>query len=269
MKKILSLLLLLVSLTTGLAYNDVVTYSSGGSLNTSYSGYAVAGSFGNNNYCLVLGGALPGEMVFDVLNTSSRTIYIVGTGWSGYSTSTFSTSDFSAGVDSWAATTGTSVTGNVDNIVSTNDCLRISVDTTTGNHYATTKNLLPGSGSAHLKVSFSYYIPSGTVVAKIKVDAAAVIGGDTKVVSTTGSWQRVTDWDVYNLNVLGGTTPLRFWLGDSTSYSFTGDGIGVAYVKDVIVKQVDEPSIASGSDLKLFYNGSAWKYVNSSGTVLP
>jgi len=66
------------------------------------------------------------------------------------------TSDFSAGVDGWTAAQGTA-DGNIDSIGGENDNLRLTIDSTNGNHRIEKSLTVTGK---YYKVSFDYYIPS-------------------------------------------------------------------------------------------------------------
>jgi len=97
------------------------------------------------------------------------------------------TSDFSSGVDSWAAVRATAA-GNIDSIGGQNDTLRVTIDGSSGtDHYVRRAGSGMTAGKLY-RAKFDYYIPSGNSV----VDQISVAGAGNEItiqyLGTTDSW---------------------------------------------------------------------------------
>lgn len=131
-------------------------------------------------------------------------------------------SDFSSDEDGFVSS-GTMVIGNQDNIsdgvTSFDDCLKITVDSSTGDHIVY-KNLDGGLNS--IKVSFKYYIPASNVDATYLYIYNGVY--PTISATTVGTWVEYVGYhNVMDISV-------RYRLGGN---SYVGNGTDHIYIKDL------------------------------------
>jgi fibronectin-binding autotransporter adhesin len=130
------------------------------------------------------------------------------------------TSDFSAGVDGWAAVRGTA-DGNIDGISGVDNTLRLTVDSTASNtHFV---NRTPFSGllvGKRYRVGFDYFITAANVTMNgLRLQQITTAQILSPIQSVTGAWTSITPVEFVStesrLDVLGyaGAAP-----------TFTGNG---------------------------------------------
>jgi hypothetical protein len=144
------------------------------------------------------------------------------------------TSDFSAGVDGWAAVRGTA-DGNIDGISGVDNTLRLTVDSTASNtHFV---NRTPFSGllaGKRYRVGFDYFITAANVTMNglrlQQINTAQIL---SPIQSVTGAWTSITPVEFVStetrLDVLGyaGATP-----------TFTGNGTDTFYLHSFAVTRI-------------------------------
>ena len=179
-------------------------------------------------------------------DTSTPSEYLstgVGTGGE-----VFYETDFSSGTDLWTGTRGTAA-GDIDDIGSQNDWLRLTLDTSTGDHYVARASLLT-SGLSY-EVTYTYYIPSTNSHADgLKLGATG---------SALGENQTVTDTVTTVTEVIKAEGAfLLFVATDGGVTSFTdAAGDDVFYVKDVTVRSVDHGANVDGAKFFTTTNGNS------------
>jgi len=143
------------------------------------------------------------------------------------------TSDFSSGVDSWAAVRSTAA-GNIDSIGGQNDTLRVTIDGSSGvDHYVRRAGSGMTAGKSY-RAKFDYYIPSGNSV----VDQISVNGAGNEItmqyLGTTDSWVTKTiDFDnPYNTAVQDFPIIFSGATGGSNVLSGTSAQNDVFYIKN-------------------------------------
>jgi hypothetical protein len=137
-------------------------------------------------------------------------------------------SDFSAGVNGWAASNGTAA-GNIDGIGGEDDCLRFTCSVASSTHYLV-KNML--TVGLLYRVSFRYFIPSGqSNVNGIRL--ASAYWAEQTDLTTLDAWTPVTK------TFVAPSALLRIYQTDDGSITF-GDAAGddVIYIKDMVITRV-------------------------------
>lgn len=152
--------------------------------------------------------------------------------WAGVWAGIYS-SNFSAGVDGWAATNGT-VAGNIDTIGGQNDNLRLTVDATSNLHFAYKASASFTQGK-RFRVNFDCYIPStNTNMDGVQVswDGAGAVSYASPALD---SWFRVTNEHVLTLpsNVLRVTA-----LDGGVNIFQDAGGDDVIYIRNVTVTEI-------------------------------
>lgn len=132
----------------------------------------------------------------DVRQVSRQNIIPRALSWGALS-ATY-TADWSAGDDSWTVTSNMTATGNIDAVsdgsTSKDNTLRLEPSTANGQHNVGRNALLnPGR---RIRVTITYYIPSGQTTNGLLVTSAGSASGETpprqKQLSTTGAWTTET-----------------------------------------------------------------------------
>lgn len=143
------------------------------------------------------------------------------------------TSDFSAGVDSHSAAGG-AVAGNIDSIGGENDTLRLTIDSSTGNHQILRSITSFTTVGKRYRFDADVYIPStNTNVNGIEFNSDGSSGVNViNSTTTTDAWVRLSG------ELIGSYSEYRFRMKSSGSYVFTGNGTDVIYVKNVKITQI-------------------------------
>jgi hypothetical protein len=153
------------------------------------------------------------------------------------------TSDFSSDNEGWSAAGGTS-DGNIDGIDGQDDCLRLTADTSTGNHRLSRANLFRDRPNS-FRIELDYYIPSTNIDANsIKILTS---GGNTDFLDVLDTWTSAT--------LDTGTVPSGYFyitMYASGTNLFTGNGSDVIYVKNIRVTQT-----TSSGHVHTWYDQSA------------
>ena len=153
------------------------------------------------------------------------------------------TSDFSVDNQGWSATGGTS-DGNIDGIDGQDDCLRLTADTSTGNHRLG-KSTLFNDRPNSFRIELDYYIPSTNIDANsIRILTS---GNNTDFLDALDAWTSVT--------LDTGTVPSGYFyitMYASGTNLFTGNGSDVIYVKNIRVTQT-----TSSGFVQTWYDQSA------------
>ena len=153
------------------------------------------------------------------------------------------TSDFSSDNEGWSAAGGTS-DGNIDGIDGQDDCLRLTADTSTGNHRLSRANLFRDRPNS-FRIELDYYIPSANIDANsIKILTS---GGNTDFLDVLDTWTSAT--------LDTGTVPSGYFyitMYASGTNLFTGNGSDVIYVKNIRVTQT-----TSSGHVHTWYDQSA------------
>jgi hypothetical protein len=168
-----------------------------------------------------------------------------GPEWSA-GTKTQYTSDFSAGVNGWGGSAGTTA-GNVDGIGGRDDVLRYYAGSSTGAHVATGPQLVP---SAQYKVTLDVYLPSTNTTAKglwFSLNAGGVdgqeLGGYSRnsKFTITDTWTTITG--IATASFATGDAKLGVWTGPAGSglWSYAGANSAtddVVYVRNVTIERL-------------------------------
>ena len=153
------------------------------------------------------------------------------------------TSDFSVDNQGWGATGGTS-DGNIDGIDGQDDCLRLTADTSTGNHRLGRSTLFNDRPNS-FRIELDYYIPSSNIDANsIRILTS---GNNTDFLDVLDTWTSVT--------LDTGTVPSGYFyitMYASNTNLFTGNGSDVIYVKNIRVTQT-----TSSGFVQTWYDQSA------------
>lgn len=141
------------------------------------------------------------------------------------------TSDFSAGVDGWAASGG-AVAGNIDGIGGQNDNLRLTIDNTNAVHY-----LADGRSTTigkTCRVRYDYYLPS----TNSHMDGVRLLNGNQATGAPVGTTQDAwTATDFYHTNTV--STGYRLYGYDGAAISFQdAGGDDVFYVRNFRIEVV-------------------------------
>jgi hypothetical protein len=160
------------------------------------------------------------------------------------------TSDFSSGVDSWAAVRSTAA-GNIDSIGGQNDTLRVTIDGSSGtDHYVRRAGSGMTVGKSY-RAKFDYYIPSGNSV----VDQISVAGAGNEItiqyLGTTDSWVTKTiDFDnPYNTAVQDFPIIFSGATGGSNVLSGTSAQNDVFYIKNFTFTPIGAVAEYDGSGI--------------------
>lgn len=226
-------------------YSMMITYTRSGNAvlylngdvkgSVSFSG-ASAIDIGNGNANVWNAGAsylgiLNGLTVYNRALSATEAQQFWGAGGIDYadqwatSTPTY-TSDFSAGVDSFAGVAAT-VAGNVDGIGGQDDNLRLTVDSSlNASHYTARSGSLFTAGKAY-KISLSVYIPSANATLKTIVlsDGAGLF---------VPSSATADSWFTFTTTLVMKDSSFRIFAGNSAgSVVFDGNGTDVFYVRAI------------------------------------
>lgn len=147
------------------------------------------------------------------------------------------TSDFSAGVDSWAVNANGTLAGNIDSIGGQNDNLRFTVNSTSGEH--SFKRAMGLEVGKYAMISFDYYMPS----TNSHMDGFAIrdyAGANNEyTVFTAGSPDEstVTDtWTTVDFVWLSTDQGLFFRMYDGSSSSWQdASGDDVFYIRNMSI----------------------------------
>ncbi len=184
-----------------------------------------------------------------------------------------SSSDFSAGVDGWTGSGGTAA-GNIDSIDSSNDWLRLTLDSADSEHYLDKASQFTSGKKYRLR--FEYFIPGS----QSNVDGIRAYISDTAITGhtaqeTTGS---TTTVDILFTAAATGSLRLKATDGGSISFQDAG-GDDLIYVKNVVVEDVsaDVPKyltahrfhlmLAIGSSLMISKIGEPFDYSGGDGAI--
>lgn len=153
------------------------------------------------------------------------------------------TSNFSATTNGWAGQGGTA-DGNIDGIDGQDDCLRLTVDTSTGNHRLSNSTLFDDRPNS-FRIELDYYIPSSNIDANsIRILTS---GNDTGFLDVLDTWTSAT--------LDTGQVPSGYFyitMYASGTNLFTGNGADVIYVKNIRVTQT-----SSNGLVQTWYDQSA------------
>ena len=146
---------------------------------------------------------------------------------SGFESSSLYASNYTSGVDGWTGFGEGGVAGNIDGIGGVDNCLRYTSSSTTPDTRAFLKSDVLTIGKVY-KVTFSYYIPSGSNVDALILDTVAGADNDTRN-TVTDAWATVTEY----FTAL--TADIKIVLGDADQYLNPAATNDIAYIKDVSV----------------------------------
>ena len=180
---------------------------------------------------------------------------------SGFESSSLYASNYTSGVDGWTGFGDGDVAGNIDSIDGVDNCLRYTSNSTVGDTRAFLKSDVLTIGKVY-KVTFSYYIPSGSNVDALFLDTVAGADDDTRN-AVTDAWTTVTEY----FTAL--TADIKIILGDENQYLNPATTNDIAYIKDV---SVTNQKIGAGFGSEIFANGwdtlnLASPAVNSNGRI--
>lgn len=164
---------------------------------------------------------------------------------SGFESSSLYASDYTSGVDGWTGFGDGDVAGNIDSIDGVDNCLRYTSNSTVGDTRAFLKSDVLTIGKVY-KVTFSYYIPSGSNVDALFLDTVAGADDDTRN-AVTDAWTTVTEY----FTAL--TADIKIILGDENQYLNPATTNDIAYIKDV---SVTNQKIGAGFGAELVTDGS-------------
>lgn len=145
-------------------------------------------------------------------------------------------SDFSSGVDGWAASNGTA-DGNIDSIGGQDDNLRITVNTSSSTHFLYLTP--PLTAGRRYRVSLDYYIPSGqSNVDGLTIGTDITAANFIEITSgTTDSWTRVDAEAVANGPMI------RVFATDAGNRTFQdAGGDDVLYIRNINIVELDTNS---------------------------
>lgn len=143
------------------------------------------------------------------------------------------TANWSGGVDGATGTRLTSLTGNVDAVsdgsTSKNDTLRAIPNTDNNTHYWDKASIFTVGRS--YRVRFYYYIESGnTKVTGIKMTGDNGYSIPDAYFGVQGAWTLV------EMDIVAGSTGLRFYARSGGSVTFAGDGLEAFYIQGLTVE---------------------------------
>lgn len=157
------------------------------------------------------------------------------------------TSEFSAGVDGWTVARTTN-TGNVDGILSVDDCLQITVDSTASNSHYSARAVTGLTMGKRYRITGSYYIPAAnTLVTAAKILSLSVGVGN---LTTTGAWTNFS----FEF-VAGQNTNWTVQLYNGVNATFTGNGTDAIYIKGIVLTPIGcicAPNFGQGNGSTLF-----------------
>jgi hypothetical protein len=156
--------------------------------------------------------------------------------WGGANGAVY-TSDFSAGADGWGGVNGTAA-GNIDAIGGQDDNLRLTLNTSSSQHYLYKGSLFTTGKRYRLKADF--YIPSTNsnmdgIQAQVGTSSATVIQGF--VAPTLDTWNKITGEFI----ATAGSNPdrLSFYGLASASTTFAdAGGDDVLYIRNVTITEI-------------------------------
>lgn len=163
---------------------------------------------------------------------------------SGFESSSLYASDYTSGVDGWTGFGDGDVAGNIDSIDGVDNCLRYTSNSTVGDTRAFLKSDVLTIGKVY-KVTFSYYIPSGSNVDALFLDTVAGADDDTRN-AVTDAWTTVTEY----FTAL--TADIKIILGDENQYLNPATTNDIAYIKDV---SITNQKIGAGFGSEMVTNG--------------
>ena len=181
---------------------------------------------------------------------------------SGFESSSLYASDYTSGVDGWTGFGEGVVAGNIDGIVEVDNCLRYTSNSDVGDTRAFLKSDVLTIGKVY-KVTFSYYIPSGSNVDALILDTVAGPDDDTRN-TVQDAWTTVTEYFTAR------TADIKIILGDADQYLNPAATDDIAYIKDV---SVTNQKIGAGFGAELvtdgdFPNGDNWTISGGNAEVL-
>lgn len=141
------------------------------------------------------------------------------------------TSDFSAGTDSFSASSVT-IAGNIDGIGGQDNWLRATMTSAAGANHRASRSIAVTSGVTN-EITFKYYIPSG----QSNVDGIGLRSdGNVDISGVFGVLDTATEVTV---RVVPPTDIIRFTAYDGAAVTFTDAGADdVFYIKDIVVKKI-------------------------------
>lgn len=143
------------------------------------------------------------------------------------------TSDFSAGTDSHSAAGG-SIAGNIDSIGGENNTLRLTIDSSTGNHQILRSMTSFTTVGKRYRFDADVYIPSTNT----NVNGIEFNSDGTSNVNVIDSTTTTDAWVHLSGELIRSYVEYRFRMKSSGSYVFTGNGTDVIYIKNVKITQV-------------------------------
>ncbi len=192
-------------------------------------------------------GVALGKLQVMFLRSGTKPLYQVGS--DGYNqlvnSATEYSSRFDLGDDGWTVYGG-SLTSNHDSIGGRNNCLKLTPDTSTGDHIFIKYSTVNG---VSYNVSYEVYIPTGSTIDKIQTRNAGPIAEHSVPLDT---WTAISDTFTANAGYF------RFRLGKGGSYAITTAATDIVYVRNVVLTETTPQTAIGLGDIDVSAAGSSF-----------